>query len=112
MGKITGNSGAEPALISGLEPMHPGELLHEIVIPAVKATRNEIAAHLGMPRQRLNKLERGLSRVDAELALKLAKLFGSSGEYWMRLQANYDLAQARKAMASALDSIPALERTE
>ena len=52
---------------------------------------------LGVTRQTLTKIVNGKSGVSAEMAIRLAKAFGSTAETWVRMQASYDLAQARKA---------------
>jgi addiction module HigA family antidote len=52
---------------------------------------------LGVTRQTLTKIVNGKSGISAEMAIRLAKAFGSTAETWVRMQASYDLAQARKA---------------
>lgn len=100
------------APVNRLAPMHPGELLREVVFPALKASGNDkgaIAEHLKLDRMGLSRLERCEKDVDAELALRLGKLLGNGGEFWLNLQAAYDLAIARNTLAGELDAIPTLQ---
>lgn len=96
-------------LLAGLPPVHPGEVLREDVLPAVKAKRVEIADALGISRQALHNILRGQAPVSAVLALKLERLFGGSAEMWCNLQRDYELAIARKEKAAELESIRTLE---
>lgn len=97
------------SLTAGLPPVHPGEVLKEDVLPAVKATRKEVAERLGVSRQTLYDLLNGETPVSSLLALKLERLFGGSAEMWCNLQRDYDLAIARSEKAEELDKIEALE---
>lgn len=97
------------SLTAGLPPVHPGELLKEDILPAVKATRKEIADRLGISRQTLYDLLNGATPVSSLLALKLERLFGGSAEMWCNLQRDHDLAIARTEKAEELDKIEALE---
>lgn len=96
-------------LIAGLPPVHPGEVLKEDILPAVRATRKEIARRLGISRQTLYDLLNGETPVSSLLALKLERLFGGSAEMWCNLQRDYDLAVARQEKAEELAQIEALE---
>lgn len=79
-----------------LNPPHPGEIVREDCLKALGLTAVAGAKALGVTRQALNNLVNEKSGISSEMALRLEKVFGSSAEMWMRLQAAYDLAQARK----------------
>jgi addiction module HigA family antidote len=103
-------AGGNP-LTAGLEPTHPGEFLREVVLPAVSLPKEGIAQRLGISRGQLYKLIDLGSGVTPSMALRLAKFFGNSAEFWLTMQANYDLAKARRAMAEELAKIPTLDQT-
>jgi addiction module HigA family antidote len=76
-------------------PTHPGEiLLEEFLVPLGK-TQVALAAHLGVPVQRINELVRGKRGVTPETAWLLSQAFGTTPEFWLNLQAAYDLAVSR-----------------
>ena len=97
---------------SGPAPVHPGEILKEDVFPALKLPVDTIADKLGVSRNQLYKVMRGSNGVSPEMALRLGKLCGNGPEFWLRLQANYDLAIARQALAGEIDKIPTLREPE
>lgn len=99
---------------SGLAPLHPGELLRDVVLPALKdegTTRIRFAGLLGLSRSRFYDLLEGKSAVTAELALKLGRLCGNGPDLWLELQQRWDLAKARAALGSGLDALPVLNTT-
>ncbi|HEX7852306.1 MAG TPA: HigA family addiction module antitoxin [Sphingobium sp.] len=96
-------------LLKGLPPTHPGEILREDVLPAVGKSKAEIARLLRVSRQTLYDILNEDKPVTPQMALRLAKMFGSSPEMWLKLQQNYDLATLVPAMATELDHIPHLE---
>lgn len=75
-------------------PSHPGEIIQselaELGVPVAAAARA-----LGVTRQQLYNVISGKSRVTAEMAMRLEKGLGSTAAFWLRLQANYDLAELR-----------------
>jgi addiction module HigA family antidote len=74
---------------------HPGEiLLHEFLEP-LELTQKRLAEHLGVPIQRINELVRGKRGITPETAWLLAGALGTTPEFWMNLQANYDLSSTR-----------------
>ena len=74
-----------------IEPSHPGELLGEIVIPATKRSKSEIARLLGISRQTLHDILAKRQPVTPAVALRLGKLFGEGPELWLRMQMEYDI---------------------
>lgn len=76
-------------------PTHPGEVLQEEFLTPLELTQVALAEHIGVPVQRVNELVRGKRGVTPETAWLLAQAFGTTPEFWINLQANYDLASAR-----------------
>jgi len=77
-------------------PAHPGRIVRSACLEPLGLSVTEGAKVLGVSRQTLTKIINGKSGVSAEMAIRLAKAFGSTAEVWVRMQASYDLAQARK----------------
>ena len=78
---------------------HPGEVLLEEYIKPLGLTQAALAAELEISANRLNELVRGKRGVTADTALRLARRFDTSPEFWMNLQSLYELTEARLAMA-------------
>jgi addiction module HigA family antidote len=77
-------------------PPHPGRSIRSACLEPLGLSISEGAKILGVSRQTLTKVISGKSGISAEMAIRLAKAFGSTAETWVRMQASYDLAQARK----------------
>ena len=77
-------------------PTHPGAVLREDVIPAVRRTKNDIAEMLGISRQHLHSILAEKKPVTPEMAVKIGKLFGGGAGSWVRMQAAYDTWQAEQ----------------
>lgn len=91
-------------------PTHPGELLREDVIPATGKAKAEIARMLGISRQHLHDILAERKPVSAEVAVRLAKLFGNEPLVWIRMQGAYDAWHAsRKVDVSAIPTLLAAE---
>ncbi len=97
------------SLLKGLRPIHPGEMLREDILPAVRRPKTEIARLLGISRQTLYDILNEKQPVTPGMALRLAKMFGGSAESWTNMQRNYDLKRAEAELGAALDAIPFLE---
>ena len=78
-------------------PTHPGEILSEEFLAPLGLSQVALAAHLGIPVQRVNEIVRGKRGVTPDTAWKLAQAFETSPEVWINLQANHDLAKERPA---------------
>jgi addiction module HigA family antidote len=74
-----------------LEPIHPGETLREDFLKPLGLSANRLAMDLHVPVTRVNDIVRGRRSVTADTALRLARYFGTSAQFWMHLQANHDL---------------------
>jgi antitoxin HigA-1 len=75
-------------------PIHPGEYLREDILPETGLSVSAAAKALGVSRQMLHDILAERKPLSAAMCLKISKLFGSSAEMWMRLQAAYDLKKA------------------
>ena len=96
-------------LTKGLPPVHPGELLRDIVLPAVGRPKTEIARLLGISRQHLYDILEEKKPVSAEMAVRFGKLFGNGAGLWVRMQANYDVWAAERSVdVSAIPTLTAL----
>jgi len=91
-------------------PPHPGRIIRQDCIEPLGLGIGEAAEALGVTRQTLDRVVNERGGVSPEMALRLAKAFGSTPEMWMRLQAAFDLAEARKRNAKDLASIRRLPR--
>ena len=98
--------------LKGLAPMHPGEFLREVILPAVDKPKTEIARLLGVSRQTLYDILGQRQPVTPAMALRLGKMFGDGPGIWLRMQQNYDLALAGKKLAKKLNAIPTLHAAE
>jgi addiction module HigA family antidote len=76
-------------------PTHPGEILREEFLGPLGLTQVGLAEHIGVPLQRANELVRGKRGVTPETAWLLSQAFGTTPEFWLHLQASYDLAATR-----------------
>lgn len=76
--------------------IHPGEHIAE-ELEARNMTAAELARSMGVDAGRVSRLINGQTSVTGDTALRLAEAFGTSAEFWVRLQGDYDLAQAREA---------------
>ncbi len=99
-------------LLKGLRPIHPGEMLREIVLPALAKPKSEIARLLGVSRQTLYDVLNEKQPITANLALRIGKLVGDGPEVWLTMQQNYDLALAERALAKELKAIPTLQAVD
>ncbi len=76
-------------------PTHPGEILREEFLVPLGQTQVALAEHIGVPLQRVNELVRGKRGVTPETAWLLAQALNTTPEFWLNLQAAYDLAVSR-----------------
>lgn len=88
--------------MSKLSNVHPGEvLLEEFLIP-MNISQNRIARDIAVPPRRINEIVHGKRAVSADTALRLSRYFGTSDGFWMGLQADYDLEEARNRLGNRL----------
>ncbi len=92
-----------------LPAIHPGEFLREDILPETGLSVSAAARALGVSRQMLHDVLAERKPLSAVMCLKISRLFGSSPEMWMRLQATYDLkkaAQDKKVMERVARIVP------
>lgn len=88
-----------------LPNIHPGEvLLHEFLTP-MGISQNGLARAIGVPPRRINEIVLGKRAITADTALRLAHYFGTSEQFWMGLQASYDLEEARVSLGPRLKQL-------
>ncbi|MEQ1717770.1 MAG: HigA family addiction module antitoxin [Hyphomicrobium sp.] len=80
-----------------LEPISPGEILYEEFMRPFSISQNQLARDLGVNPARIHEIVRAKRGISAETALRLAAYFQTTGEFWMSLQARYDLKLAERA---------------
>lgn len=99
----------------GLAPVHPGVILRDVTLPALKAAgtpRTRVVELLGIGRSTLYDVLELRRPVTPELALRLGRLLGTSAEFWMNLQTAWDLWQARDKLSAELAAIPTIAPAE
>ena len=92
-----------------IEPIHPGEILMEDFIEGFGITQNKLAVSIGVPPRRINEIVHGKRGISADTALRLAKYFGTSAEFWINLQSHYELDRAEDAAGDQIASITPLQ---
>ncbi len=92
------------------EPTHPGEMLLEEILIPMGMTQRELAKAIHVPYQRVNEIINKRRGITPSTALRLAKLFGMSEDFWLSLQMRWDLYRAKQAEATELKTIKPLNR--
>ena len=78
-----------------LPPIHPGEILSEEFLKPLRMSMNKLAEELHVPANRITQIVEGSRSITGETALRLARYFGPSAEFWLGMQKDYDLQVAR-----------------
>ena len=91
-----------------LKNIHPGEILLEEFLKPMQISQNGLARAIGVPPRRINEIVLGRRAVTADTALRLAQAFGTSVQFWMGLQDEYAVREAREAIAHKLAAIQRL----
>lgn len=86
-----------------LPPVHPGEVLLEEFLKPMGLSQYRLAKNTSVPPRRINEIVRGKRAVTADTALRLARFFNTSEDFWMNLQTHYDLAVARDRLGDRLE---------
>lgn len=87
-------------------PTHPGVLLRDEVLPALRLSVKDAATQLRVSRQTLHRIMAGDTSITPEMALRLGKFCGNGACLWLRMQQAHDLWQAERALADELSRIP------
>ncbi|WP_425325638.1 HigA family addiction module antitoxin [Propioniciclava soli] len=90
-------------------PIHPGEILKEDFLDGFGITQHKLAVAVGVPPRRINEIVHGKRRITADTALRLGRYFGMSAQFWINLQARYDLEVEMDMLGDSLDSIEPLQ---
>lgn len=86
-----------------LHSIHPGEVLLEEFLKPMRMSQNRLALNMGVPARRINEIVLGKRTITADTALRLAKFFGTSAEFWLGLQAQYDLDVTAEELGERLE---------
>ena len=91
----------------GLPPIHPGEFLLEI-LDELEISQAQFARAIGVSPMRISHVVKGTRPVTAELALLFGRALGQSPQYWLNLQATYDLQTAERSIGKQLNAVAEL----
>ncbi len=94
------------------EPTHPGEMLMEEFLIPMSITQRELSKAILVPYQRINEIINGRRGITPSTALRLAKFFGMSEDFWMNLQLRWDLYRARRSEEKELRTIKPYSSSE
>ncbi len=86
-----------------IAPPHPGDILREDFLKPLGITANALALAIRVPASRVGEIAKGNRSVTAETAIRLARYFGTTREFWMNLQAYYDLAVVEDEKAALIE---------
>ena len=86
-----------------IPPVHPGEVLKADFLDPLHMSVNALSRCVKVPRARLNDIVRGRRGITADTAMRLARYFGVSEQFWMNLQSHYELEVLKDAYGNRLD---------
>lgn len=86
-----------------MRPVHPGEILREEFLVPLGITAHALALELKVPAPRINDIVRERRSVTTDTALRLARYFGTTPQFWMNLQTSYDLKVAEREIGSKIE---------
>ena len=86
-----------------LHPVHPGEVLLQEFLKPMALSQNRLALDIGVHPRRINEIVLGKRSITADTALRLARYFGTSPQFWLGLQADYDLDIAMDVLGGRLE---------
>ena len=92
-------------ITEGLAPVHPGEVLSEEFLKPLELSANALAARIGVPGNRVSMIVAGRRGITGDTALRLAAAFGTTPEFWMNLQKNWELAVARDGFSAEIERV-------
>ncbi len=84
-------------------PIHPGEILLEEFLKPMGISQYRLAKDIGIPAMRISKIIHGERGISADTALRLARYFGMSVEFWTGIQTHYEIEQAKMELADRLE---------
>lgn len=86
-----------------ISPIHPGEILIEEFLKPMGISQYRLAKDISVPPRRINEIVHGSRGVTADTALRLGRYFGVSPQFWLNLQAHFDLALAEEQIGDRID---------
>lgn len=87
-----------------MNPLHPGEILLEEFLKPMNLSQNKLALDIRVPARRINEIVHGKRRITADTAMRLAKYFKMSPQFWLGLQMDYDLDVAEDQLADRIEN--------
>lgn len=90
-------------MIREIPPIHPGEILQEEFLKPLGISQNALARALRVPPDRINAIVQGKRSITADTALRLARAFGTTPQFWLNLQIRYDLETVREHLESQIE---------
>jgi addiction module HigA family antidote len=87
-----------------MNPLHPGEILQEEFLKPMNLSQNKLALDIRVPARRINEIVHGKRRITADTAMRLAKYFKMSPQFWLGLQMDYDLDVAEDQLADRIEN--------
>lgn len=95
-----------------MTPVHPGEILSEDFLSPMRISRAFIAKGLNLPEADIDDIVEGRRRIEADTALRLARFFGNSAQFWFGMQMQYDLDKADELHGDRIDKEVSVYRQE
>jgi antitoxin HigA-1 len=86
-----------------LPNIHPGEILLEEFLKPLEISQNRLARDIKVPPRRVNEIVLGKRAITPDTALRLARYFGTSERFWLGLQVDFDLEEAKRGLAARID---------
>ena len=86
-----------------IPPLHPGAVLLEEFLLPMGISQNQLALAMRVPARRINEIVLGRRRITADTALRLARFFGMSAQFWLGLQLDYDLDVAQDEVGAQIE---------
>lgn len=86
-----------------MDPLHPGEVLLEEYLIPLNISQNKLALHMRVPAQRISEIINGKRAITADTAVRLAKVIGTTPEFWLSLQMDYDLQITIRSEGERID---------
>jgi addiction module HigA family antidote len=86
-----------------LKPIHPGEVLSEEFLKPFGISADDLAKSIGIQAKNVEEIVSGNAEINADIALRLAKYFGTSAQFWLGLQSDYDLDVTRETLGDRLE---------
>jgi antitoxin HigA-1 len=106
------SSGADLQEVAALPPLHPGEVLREEFLEPLGLSADGLAQACGVDLATVEQVSTETLRIDAELALRLGRVLGTTAEFWVNLQARYDLDAARALIWAELERLQPIARSD